>query len=297
MDIQVKNVFVSSFNRDTTLFPNGNSYTLFLSESIKKIKKVELVFASIPNTILNLTNGSNVIAFSNANVKQVDLANLTTFSLPIGFYGASGLATEITNATSNNTGMTVSYLQNEGKFLFSRSIAADGPFTMYIATAEMAALLGFPASAAGTLLQSSNVATETDLNLPLYSDNTAYRGTEFIKSQIVVSMNPAEGVFLDIPELRTICNTNADKLVGSDGTSSGQNISRSFGLIPMDVVSGSVKRFKKSSDYDIVVEFPYPIQSLDRLTINWVDIYGQLINFNGLNANSCLLRFHVIPSK
>jgi hypothetical protein len=58
-----------------------------------------------------------------------------------------------------------------------------------------------------------------------------------------------------------------------------------------------VKRFKKSSDYDIVVDFPYPIQSLDRITINWVDIYGQLINFNGLNANACLLRFHVIPSK
>jgi hypothetical protein len=297
MDIQVKNVFINSFNRDTTLFPNGNNYTLFLSEPIKQIKKVELVYASIPNTILNLTNGSNVIAFSNANIKQDSLVNLTKFSLPLGFYGASGLATEITNAVSNNTGITTLYLQNEGKYLFSRSTAADGPFTMSIATAEMAALLGFPSTVVGNLVQSSNVATVTGLNLPLYSDNTTYRGTEFIKSQIVVSMNPAEGVFLDIPELRTICNTNADKLVGADGTSSGQNISRSFGIIPMDVASGSVKRFKKSSDYDMVIEFPYPIQSLNRITINWVDIYGQLINFNGLDANSCLLRFHVIPSK
>ena len=65
----------------------------------------------------------------------------------------------------------------------------------------------------------------------------------------------------------------------------------------MDVSSGSIKRFKKSSDFDSEVVFPYTIKKLDKITVNWVNINGQLINFNGLNDNSFLLRFHVIPSK
>ena len=51
---EVKNVFVSSENRDTTLYPNGNSYTLHLTTTIKDIQRVELLHASIPNTMYNL---------------------------------------------------------------------------------------------------------------------------------------------------------------------------------------------------------------------------------------------------
>lgn len=296
MDISVKNIFVSSLNRDTSLYPNGNSYTLYLTNAIRNIKKVELLYGSVPNTILNVTNGSNVVSFSNTSTGQTsNLSNLTKFSIPLGFYGASGLATEITNAVSNTSGITMTYLTNEGKFLFTRPIAGDGPFTMNVNTQQLASLMGFQSPG---LYNSTNVAVQTSLVVPLYSDNTTYNTFEFIKSTKVVSLNPAEGIFLDIPELRTICNDDANQIVpGSSGTTSGQSVSRTFGIIPMDVSSGIIKRFKKNTEYDSEVEFPYPIQKLDRLTVNWIDITGQLVNFNGLNDNSFLLRFHVIPSK
>ena len=294
MDISVKNIFVSSMNRDTLLYPNGNSYTLFLTDSIKNIKSVELLYGSVPNTLLNVTNGTNLISFSNLYGRNTTvLSNLSTFSIPLGFYGASGIANEITNAVSNVTGITITYLTNEGKFLFTRA-STGNTFTMNVNTQELATLLGF--SGPG-LVNSTNVQVQGSLTVPLYSDNTTYIGQEFIKSTKVASLNPAEGVFLDIPELRTICNDDAQQISTTSGTTSGQSVSRSFGIIPMDVSSGSIKRFKKSSDFDSEVVFPYPIQKLDRITVNWVNINGQLINFNGLDDNSFLLRFHVIPSK
>jgi hypothetical protein len=281
---ETKNVFVSSENRDTALYPNGNSYTLHLTTPIKDISKVELLHASVPNTMYNLTNGSNVVAFSNATSSIGD--PLTYFSLPVGFYGATVLSETIQNAVSNTSNIVVDYLEAEGKFLFTRNISPDGPFQMAPGTLEMAKLLGFDDT---TTLTSTNVAVETDLNLPLYSDNLLYRGKEFIKSTNVVNLNANEGVFLDIEELRTIFNEDAKSLTGI-----GQTMARSFGLIPMDVTGGAVKRFKKFSDYDMSIEYTNPIRKLERLTVKWVDKNGQLLNFNGLNDNSFILRFHTL---
>jgi hypothetical protein len=284
---ETRNVFVSSENRDTALYPNGNSYTLHLTTPIKDISKVELLHASVPNTMYNLTNGSNVVAFSNAISSIGD--PLTYFSLPVGFYGATVLSEQIQNAVSNTSNIVVDYLDSEGKFLFTRDISPDGPFQMAPGTTEMAKLLGFDDT---TTLTSTNVAVETDLNLPLYSDNLLYRGKEFIKSTNVVNLNANEGVFLDIEELRTIFNEDAKAITGN--TTSGQTMARSFGLIPMDVTAGSVKSFKKFSDYDLSIDYPNPIRKLERLTVRWVDKNGQPLIFNGLNDNSFILRFHTL---
>lgn len=295
MDIEVKNVFVTSENRDTTQFPYGNAYTLYLTNPIKNIKKVELLYASVPNTLFNLTSNANFISFSNTTTQIMsNLSNLTSFSIPKGFYGASGLATELTNAISTPSAITVTYLTSEGKFLFTRA-TATGPFTMCIRTAETARLLGFSESVVGTQIDSSNVPVQTTLTVPIYSDNVTYRGLEFIKSTTIADLSVAEGLFLDIEELRTICNENADKLATGLDTTSGQTPSRSLGIIPLDVVSGSVKKFKKSTDYDLEVSYPYPIQKVNKLTVKWLDKTGQTVSFGGSDDNSFLLRFHVIP--
>jgi hypothetical protein len=295
MDIEVKNVFVTSENRDTAQFPYGNAYTLYLTNPIKNIRKVELVYASVPNTLFNLTSNANFISFSNTiTTTMSNLSNLSSFSVAQGFYGASSLATEITNAIGNVTAITASYLSSEGKFLFTRATGV-GPFTMSINTAEAANLLGFPASVVGTAINSSNVAVGTSLQIPIYSDNVTYRGLEFIKSTTIADLNVAEGLFLDVEELQTICNENADKLATGLDTTSGQTPSRSLGIIPLDVVSGAVKKFKKSTDYDIEVSYPYPIQKVNKLTVKWLDKSGKVVSFGGSDDNSFLLRFHVIP--
>ena len=293
-DITVKNIFVSSQNRNTSLYPYGNSYTLFLNNTIKQIRKVELVNASVPNTLYNITNGSNIISFGNVN----EVNGLLTFSIPNGFYSAPGLATELVYAAGNATGISVQYVSNEGIMLFTNASV----FNMVINTAEVAPILGFPTSVVGQVLSSNFVSSSPGSQVyPLYSDNTQYRGLDWIKSSQVVTMVPNDGIFLDIQELRNFNNEDAQAMTaqspGNFQTYSGSNISRTFGMIPLDVSSGTIKRFKKNTDYDLSVEFPYPIQKLDRLTIQWTVVNGYVVSFNGLEDNSFLLRFHIINLK
>lgn len=278
---EYKNIFVSSENRDTELYPSGNNYTLVITHPIKYIKRVELLHASVPNTLYNISVGTDVIQVSNTNADHTEDA--TTFSVPPGFYSGPGLAQELTSVLSGATGVTVMYLQNEGKFLFTRT---GNTFKVVSLTAEMSSVLGL---SNGT---SQTVATETDLNLPLYSNHSRYTGKNFIKSTVVANLHPHEGIFLDIEELRTNNNEDAVPLVGN--TYSGHNISKSFGLIPMDVNGGEIKRYKKNTDFDFAIDYPYPIQSLSKLTVQWVDKTGNRVNFNGLNDNSFLLRFHTL---
>jgi len=241
----------------------------------------------------NLTDGSNVIAFSNAiTLSTPTPSELTIYSIPTGFYSASGLATELTNAASNNTGgLSVTYNSSQGKFLFKRAKNPSNTFTMNVMSSSLATMLGLTAS---TMINSQSVAVETDANLPLFSDNSTYVDQNFVRSTTIANLNPNEGIFLDINELRTSLNEQGMKVSGSNGTYSGQNMTRSFGMIPMDVSGGAIKRFKKTSDFDFGIDYPYPIQTLDRLSVEWIDKNGQRVDFNGLNDNSFLLRFHTL---
>jgi len=293
--LEVKNIYVTSTNRDVSKYPYGNSYTLYLTTPIKDITTVELLYASVPNTIYNVTNGVDVIGFTDTS-HTVD--NVVLHTIPPGFYGAGSMCTEIYNATQQSSNVCVSFLQGEGKFFFTRYTG----FTMNIMTQEMASLLGFDFPCR---INATDASTD-----PEYSQNLRYMNKYFIKSKYVVEMNPLDEVFLDIQELRTMFNECAP--LGSPystmnntsppsppfvNTQSGNfngTANRSFGMIPMDVISGTIKRFRKMNDFDSQVDYPYPLQKIDRLTISWTDKNGNLLSFNGAEDNSFTLRFHTL---
>lgn len=278
---EIKNLYVTSTNRDVIKYPYGNSYTLYLSTPIKDIMNVELLYAAIPNTMYNLTYGTDVIGFS-SNVLPNVPANIVFNTLPLGFYSAIGLGQAIVNATFLSSNVLITYLSNEGKFLFTR----NNEFQMTIATAELASLLGFSFPCTGL----SSVDASTD---PEYAGNLIYQNKWYIKSQFVVDLNVNNSVFLDIQELRTIYNSCTPQGNPLD-TTNNNTANRSFGLIPMDVSSGCIKHFKKSNDFNSEVDYPYPIMKLDRLTISWTDKNGTLLSFNGAEDNCIILRFHTL---
>lgn len=284
--MEIKQIFVSSENRDKDRYPYGNSYTLHITEPIKDIHHVELLYASVPNKIFNLPDGTNVIEFSNS-ISEIGNP-LTTFSLPPGFYNVLELENQLNDTISNITGITVSYQPAEGKYLFTRPIG-DNTFSMNVVSNDLATMLGFDYNIKE---DSTNVAVSSGLTIPLYSDNSRYVGQEWIKSKRIIDLKSNEGIFLDIEELRTPYTEDAKSITGN--TYSGQNVTRTFGLMPMDVDIGGIKNFKKSTDYDFSVEYTYPIKRLDRLTVNWVNRFGQRVSFNGAENNSFMLRFHTL---
>jgi len=291
---ETKNLFVSSESRDKNLFPYGNSYTLHITTPIKDIERVELISASVPNSIYNITDGSNIIALSNITTSNITNSNLLTYiSIPPGFYTASGLATEIQNAEFLTCNITITHLQNEGKFLFTRSSTTGNAFSVYVQTKEIADIFGF--TDYGVVYQSGEPSSSsTSNNLPLYYQNLKYNNVHFIKTNKIYNLNPNEGIFLDIEELRSNFNETALAMDQGKTYYTGQNIARSFGQIPMDVNRGEVKKFKKYSDFDFIIDYPHIINKLDRVTVRWTDRFNNLINFNGVDDNSFILRFHTV---
>jgi len=277
--MEVRQVFVSSENRDIVKYPYGNSYTLHLTEPIKDIHKVELLYASVPNVLYNLTEGSNVLTMDVGGVSN-------TFSLTPGFYNASTLATELTQTINITTGASVQYIQPIGKFLF---IHPTSTFSVTILSDELRTMMGFVPTGA---IPSNPPVTPSSPNMPLYANHARYVGRNWLQSNVIANLAPNEGVFLDIHELRTMFNEDALAITGN--TYTGQNVSRTFGLIPMDVTAGAIKHFKKTSDYDFFVDYVNPIRKLDRLSIEWVDRRGRRLKFNGLEDNSFMLRIHTL---
>jgi hypothetical protein len=176
----------------------------------------------------------------------------------------------------------MSYLDAEGRFIFTGNVSSVTTLTQ-----EIASILGLPL---GTTT-SSPIAT-----------NVVYQGlfptaNAYIVSSNIVSLEMNDYIWLDIEEFRTSLTTDARKLVlNPQGvyTTTSNTSARSFAIIPLDVPSGGIKAFKEETDYRVSVEFPSYLDSLDRLTISWLDRDGVPLNFRGLDTNSFTLRLHTV---
>jgi hypothetical protein len=271
---------VNSNLRDTTLYPYANSYIMHLLNPIEDIVRVELIQAAVPNVIENVTDGTNIIQVSN-------LVNNTlhSFSIPNGFYSASGLASEIEYAINFETSVNVTYLNNEGKYLFTRS--NTHPAFDLKPSATLATLMGFSDTSTRTAVEIQDEANTTPA-FTLYANNERYRENFFIKSDRLVNLAADNFMFLDVPELNTVRMQQAQRLqANSFSTTAAQN---SFGPIPLDVGAGGIKNFKETSDFIYGVDFDPPISALSRLTVRWRKSDGSLIDFQGLEQNSFIVK-------
>ena len=263
-------LYVDSRQRDTTLFPNGNLYTLFLQTPVRNVTQVDLVSAKIPNTVYNLTSTSNVLQVNSSNVV-----------LNPGFYSTCSLVSTF-NSSGQFSNVSMDYLDTEGRFIFYGNVVS-----VTCQTQEVADLLGLPIGTTTSTPTANNIVYNG-----LYPGSNAY-----VKSTKIVSLEMNDYIWLDIAEFRTSGTTDARKLVLSPQgqyTTSGNTAARSFALIPMDVTSGGIKAFKEATDYPVRILFPSRLDSLDRLTIQWLDRNGVPLNFRGLDANAFTLRVHTV---
>lgn len=260
---RIQYLYVDSKNRTEQY---GNSYSVYLPEIIRGVTRVDLVSARVPNTMYNLTDGSNDLIY-----------NSKTLALPPGFYSAPTLATYIgyASATSGIQTLTVEYLQGEGKFIFYQ----NSSFTLNVLSTQMSRLLGLP------------IGQYTSINnSPYYIGHPTYGGKYIIKSQNVINLSVNEYLFLDIEELRTQYTLDTKPLTGGPGFFPGTTMARSFGLIQMDIASGGIKCFKEHTDYVMSINYPLPIDSLSKLTIRWLDKDSNIVSFNGVENNAFTLR-------
>jgi hypothetical protein len=258
-------IFGDAANRDANLYPTGSNYVLHLTRPVRNVERVELVSARVPNTMYNLVNGSNVLTVNSSNV-----------SMNPGFYSVYTLAQAISSQTASPIGLD--YIPSEGHFIFSGS----PQFSIKIHSQELATMLGVVRGQTLT----SVLAGPTD---------PAYTGKYIIRSSTLVDMATTDMAVLDIEELRTPFNVDTGALQGTTGTISGSNINRCFAPIILDVGSGCYKSFTEGRDYRVSIDYPEPINSLQRLTVHWIDTQGKPLNFQGLDNNTFILRLYLTP--
>ncbi len=250
-------VHVDSKNRDTALYPYGNAYVLHLPTTIKDVVRVDLVSAKVPNTLYNLTDGSNVLSTASLS---------SNVSMNPGFYSAQLLADELNERLDIRE--AIQYSQAEGKFLY---LTNESTSSITVYSQELAKMLGLDAN-----------KTYTVSSLDVAVSGFSYA----VKSERIADFSLNEFVFLDIEEFRSPFFSDAKSM-----PLSGTNAGNMFAAIPMDVPSTLVKTFKENTDY--VVSMPMnPRQTVSRLTIHWYDKNLRPLNFQGFENNGFLLRLH-----
>lgn len=250
--VLIRDIYVDSRRRTE---PSGNSYTMYIQNTLKNVEKVELVTATIPNTVYNITDGTGIITFGSVPI-----------TINSGFYSACNIVSTIIGALPLGSEIKGKFVEAEGKIVFY----STSNFNMTVNSQELANISGFVKDVLYTATQD-----------PVSS-------TWYVKSNTVVNMKSlGDYIFLDILELRRPFESDAV----SDVYSSESFIN--FATIPMDVDSGSIKTFKEMSDYRVSVTYPRILDRIDRLTINWLDTNGNSINFNGVDENSFILRFYM----
>lgn len=119
-------------------------------------------------------------------------------------------------------------------------------------------------------------------------------------SAMLPSINVSQFVCLDILELRSTQYQTADALTRSTRsnvlTVTSNSFNGSFAVLPIKV-SGTYEFYNQN--YRIATKYPYPIDTLDRLTITWrqpnsgLPYYDSTWNLD-LGRNMFLLRFETI---
>ena len=266
-------LYADSLQRDTSLYPYGNTYTLHLTNTLKNVTRVDLVSAIVPNTMYNITVGSNVL----------NISGTTNVWLNAGFYSSClpskfNSSLQVPAATA-----TLVYLSAEGRFMFYGSLTS-----VECLTPEISKILGLPLGVTNASLISSN---------PEYKQHSTYgAAVRYVKSKSIINLSINDYIWLDIAEFRTPRTLDARKLITASNlrTTQSNTAATSFALVPLDVPSGSIKSFKEQTDYSISVEFPSRLDSVERLTVRWLDMSGVPLNFNGLDTNSFTLRVHTV---
>lgn len=197
---------MSSENRDTNAWPSANIYVMDLIEPIRDIVEVNLLSARVPNTIYNITLGSNLLTINTTNV-----------SVAPGFYTQSQLVSALVGIPA---GVTVSFLAPEGRFMFQGNTLSN----VTVNTEEAQQMFGFG--------QNTTVTAITD---PLYPT------TNTVKSPLVSDPLRSSYIFLDIDELKSpyIHDTRSDPYATA-------LMNHCFAVIPLDCDFGTFKTFKES---------------------------------------------------
>jgi len=293
--MKVHTVTVESFNRDVERFPDPAKYVVYLPNVIHNVHRVELVNCKVPNTVMNLTDGTNCLELSDTTGRVI------IFSIADGFYTPELLLEEFNRSIKNLTKISMRYRSGQGKFQLYRKVNLNTPFIVRINSPALANLLGFDVGQTYTSAQIS-VPNSTTFNnvtevLPLgayHDDYGVLSGSSYVSHQQVwsphlCSFDKFGYVYLDIDEFRNPLVTT-----GLRSATNGVVGQSQFTFAPILLEEGSfgIKYFHEETDSTVGINLDPKIDKLSKISVNWRGSDGNLVDFAGVDFNAFQLRIH-----
>lgn len=95
-------VSVDSRDRDKLLYPNANSFSIFLNKTFRNVKEIELVSIEFPNTDAVINSGNNMIYWRNQEDIDLDITVVTNGKTEYPVYSAEIVVGSYTLTTLEN---------------------------------------------------------------------------------------------------------------------------------------------------------------------------------------------------
>jgi len=313
-DLVYKDISVKSENRNSSLYPNPNNYSINLNTNIKKIYKAEIIALNVPaatDAAVNITNSTNRLYFSYTNVDE-GVNVIGYLEIQAGTYlNPTAVASEvqaqlnsvITAGGATNT-ITVTYNTNLNRYLFIDSQTDSGQFSVYpfndsnIPGYTVVNSIG-PSMGLITQVEGSyDLTTTGPINIATSPDGSLYVTGAVAGDYGSYNENPLD---LNNTTEPTFGNTIASKLILVDcsiylslGVLNGDtllivpdqsgnnvNIPPVFCQIPNNTATSSATTktlFAEPAVWSAVSFYNPPISNLDKLDVKWYNENGQLIN-------------------
>jgi len=302
-DILFKDIIIKSENRNTTIYPNPNRYSVALNQIIDKVYKAELISINVPaatDITVNLTSSSNRLYFSYGI--SGDPAVYGYIKLQAGTYlSPSYIAIELQRqfdlvVTSN--GIIASYNSNLNRYIFTASVG----YTLTFYTINGMSIPGYTVQ--DSISESLNLYTDPTLNIT--QPINVVNNNNGVLTVVVASSSEYYGNFNGSPTTNdsqfnntiasdlvlTNCNiylslgkmnSNTIQFVSNENRNIPSNISSIFCEIPNNITvsSASVKTLlNQPCVWSSENFYNPPIPEITKLEITWYDEIGTLININ-----------------
>lgn len=265
---QVSYIHVDSRSRDTTLYPGANAYTIFLNKPITNITRIDLVSAQVINPASSTTPVSNGYIW-------LDITELRT---PFT-YDARKLT--LTNALG--IGSPVSAISTIGAFAATVVGTTTATYTNVPAITDKGARF--------TVVR----ATGTVTSVTLTSSGNAYAVGETVTLSYlnVGGSTAADNITFQVTAI-------TETYIQRNQTSS-TTPATSFAAIPIQQAGLTVlqtnQTFNEATQYPWSITYPSRLDSVERLTIRWLDYAGAVVQFSAsgstaYDVNSFILRVY-----
>ena len=268
---QVSYIHVDSRSRDTTLYPFSNAYTVFLNKPITNVTRVDLVSAIVTNPFS--TNTSNAYLW-------LDITELRTPST----YTASKLTLTNVGPLASPTVGIVTIGTVNGTTISGQ---ANQVYTNVASTAT-----GNGTGARFTVTRSGTGAVSA-VTVTTAGSGYSVGDTITISYTLVGGGSSTDNITFPVA---TVTTNQIQR-----NQPSSQTPATSFAAVPINVAVNFQQTFREMTDYSWSVAYPSRLDSIERLTIRWLDYQGSVVNFGNAQTydpNMFILRVYtqVVPT-